>query len=209
MDVDPVASMRCWAIDIELGGRTYEVPALPAVDWWPVLVSDDLGLILDMIVSTQDGDLDEKLLSGDISSEELAEALTDALEQAAGRSKHVAMVLAISASVQWHVINGVLAQRGFRWDVMPLGAALDAIHLIHLGNLDKEGREKFQAALDNESLTQIKGKGKRKASQRVVSEFEAMAGPRPTGGVTATGEQSGSEPPKTPPRSQPRRRSAP
>lgn len=203
MQVDPLASMRCWAIELELGGRAYTVPALPAADWWPVLASDNLALILDMIVSTDGDDLDERLLTGEIPPGELTEALKDAIEEVAGRSRHVALALAIGANMQWSAINGVLAMRGFRWDVMPLGAALDAVYTIITEGLDKEGREKFLAVLENESLTQAKGK--RKPSQRVVDEFEAMAGPRPTTGVKAIAEPSGSEPPKTPTRSRPRR----
>lgn len=204
MDVDPLASMRCWAIEVELGGRTYTVPALPAADWWPVLAANDQALILDMIVSTED--LDERLLTGEISRGELATALRDAIEEAAGRPAHAAFVLAVVAEMRWSEINGVLAQRGFRWDVMPLGAALDAIYVLIMGALGKEAQDKFQAVLEDESLTQAKGK--RKPSQRVVEEFESMAGPRPTTGVKASAEPSDSGPPKTQTRSRPRRPAA-
>jgi hypothetical protein len=87
VEVDPLASMRCWAIQLELGGRTYEVPALPAVDWWPVLVSADLGQILDFVVSTPEDpfNLDDLLLDGAFTTAELIEVLTDALEEVAGR----------------------------------------------------------------------------------------------------------------------------
>jgi hypothetical protein len=209
MTVDPLASMRCWAIELELGGRTYEVPALPAADWWPVLVSADKTMVLDFVVSRPDDpmNLDELLLAGQITSDEVTEALTEAIEQTAGRSFHVASVLALTAHQYWPTINGALAQRGFRWDVMPLGAALDAVYAVILDHLDKDGREKFLAVLGNESLT--KPEGKRTVSPRVVSEFETMAGPRPTTGARASAEPSGSGPPRTLPRSRPRRRSAP
>lgn len=204
MEVDPLASMRCWAIEIQLGGRTFEVPALPAVDWWPVLISGDLGQVLDFILSDPDdpSNIDELLLSGTLTREELAEALTDAVEEAAGRSFHAALVIATVAVNHWGVINGTLAQCGFRWDEQPLGAALDAIYAVVVGRLDKEALDKFMAVLDNEALTS--GARREKNQDKAVADFEALAGPRPTSGVVASGEQSGSGPPRTRPRSRPR-----
>jgi hypothetical protein len=209
VEVDPVASMRCWAIDLELGGRTYEIPALPAMDWWPVLVSADKTMVLDFLVSSPEDpfNVDELLLLGEFTSEEIAESLTDAIEQAAGRSFHVSVVLANTADRNWPVIGGELACRGFRWDVQPIGAALDAIYAVTISGMSKESRDSFEALLANESISQP-GKG-RKVSQEAITEFEAMAGPRPTTGARASAEPSGSGPPKTLPRSRPRRRSAP
>lgn len=209
MDVDPLASMRCWAIELELGGRTYDVPALPAVDWWLVLVSGNLSMILDFVVSTPDDpfNLDDLLLEGKIDAAELGEALNDALEAAAGRAFHPAFVLAVVASNQWAAVGGEMVRRGFRWDVQSLSAALDLIYAVIVSSLDKEHLEKFQAILEDQSLTQP-GK-KRQPSEKVLSEFESMAGPRPTSGVKSTGGPSGSARPKTRQRPRPPRQAAP
>lgn len=202
MEVEPLASMRCWAIELELGGRTYEVPALPAVDWWPVLVSADLGKILDFVESTPEDpfNLDDLLLDGAFTAEELTTALTDALEETAGRSFHAAFVLATVATSQWAAINGTLAQTGFRWDEQPLGAALDAVYAVVTSRLNEEALKKFLALLDNEALTTGKPSGRQRA--KVEAEFEGMAGPKPTAGVVASGGPSGSGRPKTQPRLQ-------
>lgn len=193
MDVDPLASMRCWAIGIELGGRDYEIPALSAVDWWPVLDSGDLGLILDFIESSPDDptNVDELLLSGALSADELGQALTDAIEEAAGRPFHAALVLATVANTQWTTIGGELARTGFRWDEQPLSAALDAIYGVIVSRLEKDDLNKFLALLENEGLTRGRPSGRQRA--RVEAEFESMAGPKPTTGVVATSERSGSE----------------
>lgn len=203
MEVDPLASMRCWAIELELGGRAYEVPALPAVDWWPVLVSADLGQILDFVVSTPEDpfNLDDLLLEGAFTTAELTTALTDALEETAGRSFHAAFVLATVANSQWAAINGAMVQGGFRWDEQPLGAALDAIYAVVTGRLNEEALKKFLALLDNEALT-TGGKPTPRQRAKVENEFESMAGPKPTAGVVATGAPSGSGRPKTQPRLQ-------
>ena len=209
MTVDPLASMRCWPIELELGGRTYDVPALTAVDWWPVLTSGDLTQILDFVVSTPDdpANLDDLLLFGAFDQGELYQSLADTIEVVAGRSLHVSMVLASVAEMHWASINGALVRRGFRWEGQPLGAALDAIYAEVTGRLDEEALGKFEGLLADESVTQPGGK--RKPSERVVSEFEAMAGPRPTAGAVATGEPSDSARPKTRPRPRPPRPSGP
>ena len=77
MDVDPLASMRCWAITVDLGGREFEIPALPAVDWWPVILDVDATAFLDILKS--DADLDGMLLDGTISGAALGEAMMDAI----------------------------------------------------------------------------------------------------------------------------------
>lgn len=205
MDVDPAASMRCWAIELELGGRTFDVPALPAADWWPVLSSGDLSLILDFVESTskEPFSLEDLLLDGELKAGDLGEALSDAIEAAAGRSYHSAFVLSVVAEQHWASINGVLMARGFRWDRQPLGAALDAIYAEVTSRLGKDELAKFLALLENESLTT--GGRKARASQAVVSEFESFAGPRPTSGVKSTGAPSDNARPKTRQRSRPPR----
>ena len=208
MEVDPAASMRCWAVEIELGGRVFEIPALPAVDWWPVVSELDLALILDFIVSRPDDldNVDDLLLSGAFTAEELTTALTDAFEEVAGRSLHVAFVLATVAKTGWSTINGAMVTTGFRWDEQPLGTALDALYLAITDRLEKDPLAKFLALLDNEALTS--GKPTKRQRARLTEEFETMAGPRPTTGVVASGERSGSGRPKTRPRLQPRRQAA-
>jgi hypothetical protein len=213
VEVDPLASMRCWALELELGGRTFDVPALPAADWWPVLVSGDLSQILDFVVSTS-GDLDEMLLAGEVTQDQLSQALTDAVEETAGRPLHAARVLASLAAMHWVTINGEMAKHGFRWEVMPLGAALDAIYLIAVNGIPEKSedgkrrpRDEFLALLENEALTSGKPTPRQRA--KLVDEFEGMAGPRPTAGVRSTGELSGSGRPKTRTRPRPPRQADP
>lgn len=203
MDVDPLASMRCWAIEIELGGRTYDVPALSAVDWWPVLGDANPLAVLDIIESS---DLDERLLTGELEHGEMIDALREAVEEASGRSFHAAVILVMTANSQWPVINGHLVQRGFRWEGQPLGAALDAVYAVVTTALDEKKRGEFLAILENENLTS--GKPTKRQREKLTNEFEAMAGPRPTGGVKSTGGPSGSGRPRTRPRLQPPRPAA-
>ncbi len=85
---------------------------------------------------------------------------------------------------------------------MPLGAALDAIYSIYVENMKTEDRIKFDAMLDKP--LKIPGRKLRPADQaKAISDFEAIAGPRPTSGVTASAERSDSAHPKTPRQPQP------
>jgi hypothetical protein len=157
--------------------------------------------VIDLLKS--DADLDSMLLDGSITSADLTEVVSDVIEEATGRTYHSAFVLAIVASVAWPMVGGQLARDGFRWDVQPIGAALDAIYAIVVGSLEEENRNKFLALLEDEAISQP-GK-KRTPSQKVVSEFETMAGPRPTPAPLpgkASAGRSGSRPTKT--RTQPR-----
>lgn len=201
MDVDPLASMPGWAITVQLGGREFEIPALPAVDWWPVLVDSSPVTFLDLLKSETEAahfDLDGSLLDGTITGAELSQVIADTVEEATGRSLHVAFVLATVASVAWPTIGGQLAREGFRWDVQSIGAALDAIYSIVVSSMEEKSRDKFLALLENDTVSRP-GK-KRTPSQRVVDEFETMAGPRPAPAPLpgkASAERSGSQPTRT------------
>lgn len=216
MDVDPAASMRCWDIGVELGGLDYVIPAQPAADWWPVLLAADPLVLLDIIQSTDQSvpDIGDRILDGSLAQDDYLPALTEALEEAAGRSFHAAYVLATVANTGWPVVGGQLAQRGFRWDVMPLGAALDAIYAVVLPLIPEKSedgkrrpRDEFLAMLDNESLTN--GKPTERQRTKITNEFEALAGPMPTSGVRSTGAPSGSARSKTRSRPRPPRQDAP
>lgn len=200
MEVDPAASVQVWAIEIDLGGRTFEVPALPASAWLPVLLDGNPLMVLDLMDSTPvDGDVDSLILSGQVPPDELVEATTIAIEQAAGREFNAAFVLAQVARTQWPLISGVLAERGFRWDEAPLGAALDAIYAIVVKHLTEEALAKFHQLLDNP--VNIPGRRPRNRDRaKAVADFEAMAGPRPEA-VPASGARSGNARSRTPPRS--------
>jgi len=189
--------MRCRAVEIELGGQTFAVPPLPAADWWPVLAEGNLNRIIGLV---EDDDILDHLLDESFDGVEFEQELIRAVEQVSGRTLHEALVIVSVAASAWWWIGGRLARYGFRWDVMPLGAALDAVHGLLMENLTDEVKKKYEAAL----MPPVKKIDRAQA----VNNFATFAGPIPTGGVKmplSSDAQSGG----TPTRSQPRQQSRP
>lgn len=174
MDVDPVASVRIWSVDLDLGGETFEIPALPAADWVPILMS---GRLLDVLDLVDDPDrVDRVMVRGDIEPDQIRDAIRSVVEQVSGRDAHTAMVIVQSAALRWEVIGGDLVRSGVRFDQIPLGAALDAIHASIMAHLKPEDREKFQSALRPPEQGDQPSHSERK---RAESQFTEMAGPKP------------------------------
>ena len=191
--------MRCWAVDVEIGGQEYTIPPLPAVDWWPVLTGE--ASALDLLPPGLD--LDDLLIDGRIESGGLESAFRDAIEAAAGRPLGQAQFLAASAISAWAWLGGKLALAGFRWDAMPLSAALDAIHALLLEHLGDEDRKKYETLLHQAAPTEID-------RAAAISEFESAAGPRPAPApLRSNGAPSGDSPARTRQPSRPPRRRAP
>jgi hypothetical protein len=195
--VDPEASLRIWAVEVIIGDRTFEIPALPASVWFPVLAGGQPADVLDLIMSNPDDpdNLDDFILTGTVTGEDLTSAISDTVEEVTGRPPHVAYILARVAELIWPTIGGELALRGFRWDTASIGAALDAIYTVAMSRLTKEGAEKLDSVLNRPAP------GQKMDRERALADFEAMAGPKPT-----TGARSGGAHPKT---RQPRKRVPP
>lgn len=205
MDVDPAASMRIWAVEFELGGRIFEVPALPAADWFPLLVQGDTMAVINLIRESEPDpeqpeapDLDEMILNGQVTVADLEEAVIEIIEQVSGRSLNATLALVQIAQALWtRVVGGELARCGFRWDEVSLGTALDAIYTVVMGRLKPEAAQRFQAIID--SSPGDPGQRRRPNRQKAMAEFEEMAGPKPQP-VKATAGPSGGGRPRTRPR---------
>jgi hypothetical protein len=147
---DPVASLRMWAVEVEVGGITLRIPPLPASDWLPFLMSADILGTLDL---AEDVDIEGMLIDGVVSIDVLREALERLVESAAGRSSWVAMVIAHTASAHWHVVGADLARAGMRFIEIPLGAALDAMYGSLIRAMDEKGIKQFNDSLDRGPVT--------------------------------------------------------
>lgn len=194
MSSDPIASMRCWAVGVMLGGREYTVPALPAAAWWPVLAEMRISAFLDLVPGS---DLTDHLMTGEVTVTEIEEAMIGALEETAGRPITAAAVIAGCAIGHWAGLNGQLVREGVRWDVLPLAAVLDALHALILERLGDRKDEKTQQLLRDKYLAMLEqplpGLSKEVDHEKRAEDFASIAGPMPTAvlrrPVTDTSEQ--------------------
>jgi hypothetical protein len=168
--VDPVASLGIWAVEVDLAGRVLRIPPLPAGDWLPVLMRLDLRGVRSLI---EDIGLRRMLLDGVITRAQLEDALERLVEGASGRSAWETFALAHLAAENWRRVGGELARRGVRLDLLPLGAALDAIYGTIAAGMDEKGLANLNRVLERQAPSDTP---------------PAVKGPRPPALVPASAE---------------------
>lgn len=141
---DAAASLRIWAVEVTVGGRLLRVPALPAADWLPVVMTANPLAVVELL---EDFDLAEALVDDGLTVDELRDALTEIVEAAGGRSSTAVFVIAGAASERWDVVGADLARAGVRFGEIPLGAALDAIYGSLIRHMDEKGVAEFNRLL--------------------------------------------------------------
>lgn len=145
LKVNPLTSFRITGVEVSLGGRELLIPALPSAVWLPVLWSDSM---LDVLYLSDDYDvIDDVILGGEISEKELRATIEETIAVVCGRPAHAAQVLAVAAEQRWDVVGADLARRGFRFDLVSIGAALDAIYGVIASGMKEEDLAKFQKIL--------------------------------------------------------------
>lgn len=149
MAADALAALRIWALDVELGGETFIVPARPAVDWFLAILDEDVPLplipgLMDAAAEERIGDM---LLDGEVSAELIATRSRELLTAAAGRPWWEADRLIRSSGAQWHIIGGELTRLGVDLNAVSLAAALNAIYVVCVRTMDDKERNKFDIDL--------------------------------------------------------------
>jgi hypothetical protein len=176
---DPAASLRVWAIEVTVGGCLLRVPPLPAADWLPSVMTTNPMAVLELV---EDFDLAEVLLDGDLTVDQLREALIEVVEAASGRPAVAAFAIAGIAAQRWDVIGADLARVGLRFTEISLGAALDAIYGSVSRHMDEKALAEFNRLLD---------------AQTKPVESSPRRAPRGAKPLPATAEQYVRERPKT------------
>lgn len=133
-----------------MGGEYFEIPALPAADWLPVLMCDPLELedIFPGMAGPQAHQaIEDMLLEGVLNLGELKKLSIDILDQVTGRTWYVGLNIAAAAWNSWEIIGGELVFRGVRATDISLAAWLDAVYLIIMRNLDQDKGIIFNAKI--------------------------------------------------------------
>lgn len=149
MPADALAALRIWALEVDLGGETFVVPARPAADWFLAILDEDTPLPL--IPGLMDRGAEERivdLLLDDLTTaEEIVTRSRELLTAAAGRPWWEADRLIRSAGASWQVIGGELIRLGVDLDKVSLAAALNAIYVVCVRTMDEKERNKFDIDL--------------------------------------------------------------
>lgn len=149
MAADALAALRIWAIDVDLAGETFTVPARPAVDWFLAILDEDtaLPLIPGLMEQAAEDRIGDLLLDGEITPELLITRSRELLTAAAGRPWWEADRLIRSSGASWHIIGGELIRLGVDLGAVSLAAALNAIYVVCTRTMDEKERTKFDIDL--------------------------------------------------------------
>lgn len=192
--MDPVAAIRPYPIDVQLGPWIYTIPELSAADWLEAVVSRDPGAIVPGLMdeATQ-RDVWRCVLRGEITPDEINEGWRYALGAAVGQPWWSAARLLLSAAHRdaWPVIHGRLSLRGVDLERVSIGALWNAIYYIGLeGCNDQTERAKFEFDLAQappgvsaaEAFDGIDAAADFLAAADMLRKFDGGVTPDPLGG---------------------------
>lgn len=153
MASDLAASLKPWTIEgIVLGDKSYEVPALPASAWLTILLDEPVSLfavVPGLLQPSADEELEELILAGRYSRDELEELVWELVSIAAGRPWWTTLYLLGNAKHPQNVdrVKGELTLHGVDATRISLAAWLDAVYVIFTNGKDQQERQKFDIAL--------------------------------------------------------------
>ena len=153
MASDLAASLKPWSIEgIVIDDRVYTVPALPASAWLTILLEEPVSLfsiVPGLLQPEAEEDIQEVILAGRFSHEELEELVLELIGIASGRPWWTALYLLANAKHANNVdrVKGELALHGIDATRISLSAWLDAVYVIFIRPLDPKDRQKFDLLL--------------------------------------------------------------
>lgn len=148
MDIDALPSLRCWAVELDIAGGAYRIPALPASDWL-ISISASFTRVVPGMLEGDIEDLLDRLTYGDVPYSEIRDASRDAIERVTGMRWWAAARLVYYLGSHWSTIGGALLLRGVDLSKHSIGAALTATYRILLENCkDEQERRKLDFELE-------------------------------------------------------------
>jgi hypothetical protein len=147
---DPIWSLRCWPVDVELAGQTVQIPAMPAADWLAVLAARPIELE-DIFPALAPGGaelVDELLYSDNLTLEELYRVVLDVISTVTGRPWWISMRLINDAMLNWGLVGSKLVLGGVDSAKVSLGAWLDAVFMIIIEGTPEDKLTMFFSKLE-------------------------------------------------------------
>lgn len=153
---DPVASMRMWGADVSFGDRSFHVPAMDAAGWLELLLAESVdyeGLFPGLAGPGAVAEVNQMILEGEASDEDLLAGIQDLIEMVSGRAWWITFRLCFAIRRNWESVGGELARHGVvPWGV-PLSYWLDAAYTTMI-EIIMNGPKPKQAADFSRALTQ-------------------------------------------------------
>lgn len=110
---DPRAPLQNWDIEIELAGRVWTLPAVPASEWVVPIVADQAELVIPDMFAEDSAPIEDALYDGDLGWAEIESAYHEAVTTVAGCKWWEAQRL-MALAIDWDGVGGELLLRGFR-----------------------------------------------------------------------------------------------
>lgn len=146
---DALAALRIWSHDVDLGGETFTVPPLPAVEWFIAILDEEtpLPLIPGLMDSEAEERITDMLWHEEITPQDITTRCRELLTAVAGRPWWEADRLIRSSAASWQIIGGELTRLGVDLTRVSLAAALNAIYVVCVRTMDEKERNKFDIDL--------------------------------------------------------------
>lgn len=146
LNTDPVFSLGLWPIEVSIGTKVIEVPAMPAVDWLAYLLqaTPDLdGLLSNLLPEIEDALYDDLMPEQD-----LYLLVLDIISTVSAHPWWVTLRLVNVAHQNWDSIGPELMFNGVDPTVISLAAWVDATLLIMLRSMDPKKITMFVMQLE-------------------------------------------------------------
>jgi hypothetical protein len=145
LNTDPIWSLRCWPLQVTLGVKVIDIPALSAVEWLTYLMQPQLdidGMILDLLPDGED-----MLFNGNIDLEELYDVMLDIIATVCARPWWVALRQVAVARDNWHVL-GPLMLEAMDAQSSSIAGWLDVLMAKTLSSMDPKDVTMFTSRLE-------------------------------------------------------------
>lgn len=161
-DAEPLASLDLYKVQVTLGESTWFIPALPAAEWLKILLADELDAeaIFPGFCGPQAIiDVNQMIIDEIVTSEDLEEAICDAITAASGRKWWITLRLCRFLRTGWDRIGGELAAGGVTPFTVSLSYWLDGAYATCLRVIEK-GDPKQLTRFTDQLTAPLPGKAK-------------------------------------------------
>ncbi len=173
MKIDAVASLRCWAVNVRLGGHDYRIPPMPAADWLEAITGYYHQIVPGM-VQDDDNELADAIIGMSVSTAECNDAAREVIAEISGMKWWTAARLSSYLMSNWGVLGGELLTRGMNPATAPLGAVLTLTYRILLENCKGE-QERGRVDLELDRVPPGTPIGQMFDAKQAAANFMALA----------------------------------